>query len=1563
LPEIHGEIELEHLHRYLMAKELAHGKIVLDIASGEGYGSNMLAEVADQVYGVDLSREAVTHANRKYGKSNLEFLIGSCAEIPLADNSIDLVVSFETIEHHDQHEEMMREIKRVLRRDGLALISSPEKYEYSINPNFNNPYHVKELYRHQFEGLMAKSFKSMLLYGQRILYGSGILLEESSGTACCYTRENLNKGPSLGLSKPLYLIALASDGDLPNLAGSIFEDNIQESQIVQDHIATANNKDDQIKSLSLALNEGEAQIVDLHLAVGERDKQIVNFTLAVGERDARIDNLSLAVAERDGQICELHITVGERNKRIETLIQAVGERNARIAALDLVAAERDGQICELHMAVGERDRQVEDFTLALGERDGQVENLALALAERDSQIENFTLALAEHDRQIYELHMAVGHRDKQIENFYQSVAERDRQIENLNQALADRDGRIASILISKSWRLTAPFRRARRILSFSKRYSARKIASDTSRAAWRKLPVAVELKTWLRNKLFIHMPLLFQWSTTYRNWQRQNAAQANSAASPSTADSAETYCAEDEYLPRLTGPPLEDKPVRLIAFYLPQYHPIPENDEWWGEGFTEWTNVRPAKPQFLGHYQPRIPGELGYYNLLDPVVQRGQIELAKLYGIEGFSFYFYWFGGKRLLEAPLQNYLGDPSLDLPFCLCWANENWSRRWDGLNKDILIAQQHSTEDDLAFIAHVATYMRDSRYIRINGKPLLIVYRPSLLPSAIETAKRWRDWCRCNGLGEIYLAYTQSFEIVDPAKYGFDAAIEFPPNNSTPPDITDHVKPIDGSFVGTVYDWKIFLERSHDYDSPSYLLFRSVCPAWDNTARRKKYGTVFLNSTPSLYRTWLENAIQDTKLRFNRSDEQLVFINAWNEWAEGAHLEPDQKYGYAFLAATRKALETAAAATGLQRKLIVVSHDAFPAGAQFLALGMVRSLSQELKLSVHTVLLDSGRLEVEFEKLSPVSELFPGSDFEQRAGALASELKNRGFTQAILNATPAGKVCRIFAESGIRCVYLIHELPGVIRRYGLEQEALDIARYAQSVVFPAHIVAQGFSTFAEIPPERFAILPQGLWRRNPWRFKLAQARSEVRKQLGFADDAPIVLSVGYADRRKGVDIFVKAALEILKCNPDVRFVWIGHWESEIRAEVDELIQSSGQEEAFRLIGYEPETAIFHAGADAYALPSREDPFPNVVLESFDAGIPVIAFEGTGGGAQLVEQVGGLVVSNGDIAAFANALLTILSNPPESARLGTEAMEYVDNHHAFNKYLFELCGFCGITLPRISVIVPNYNYGKHIKARLDSIVSQTVPIFELIILDDCSTDDSVEKIVEWLTDNSGRARFLINESNSGNVFAQWFKGASLATGDYLWIAEADDLCKENLLEILLRPFADPELVLSYCDSEQIDERGNKIGENYQPYLNEVCCQRWRSPYVRNGREEIGEALAIMNTIPNVSGVLLRRQSLIDVLEHELTEIKSLLCAGDWLTYIKLLSHGKVGYSPITANVHRRHTQSVIGGANGQALLDEIAQVQQFVASQFHLEASVQLHAAQYLEKLRNQFGLGGQD
>ncbi len=343
--------------------------------------------------------------------------------------------------------------------------------------------------------------------------------------------------------------------------------------------------------------------------------------------------------------------------------------------------------------------------------------------------------------------------------------------------------------------------------------------------------------------------------------------------------------------------------VRLIAFYLTQFHPIPENDRWWGKGFTEWTNVAKAPPRFSGHYQPHLPADLGYYDLRVREVMHEQIRMARSYGIDGFCYYYYWFSGHRLLERPLDAMLADPEADMPFCLCWANENWTRAWDAGNNEILIAQEYREDDDLEFIKSLEPYLRDPRYIRVNGAPLILVYRPQHLPDARAAVRVWRQYCRDAGIGEIHVASALTHGNWDYRQFGFDAGVEFPPHNMKGPDFSRHVA-FSTPWRGYMPDYSPIAELYLNRPRPEgETVYRGVFPSWDNTARRGDNGVVILNGTPENYEFWLSETIRRTREELPEG-QRLVFINAWNEWAEGCHLEPCRKYGHEFLAATLRA-----------------------------------------------------------------------------------------------------------------------------------------------------------------------------------------------------------------------------------------------------------------------------------------------------------------------------------------------------------------------------------------------------------------------------------------------------------------------------------------------------------------------------------------------------------------------------------------------------------------------------------------------------------------------------------
>jgi lipopolysaccharide biosynthesis protein len=348
--------------------------------------------------------------------------------------------------------------------------------------------------------------------------------------------------------------------------------------------------------------------------------------------------------------------------------------------------------------------------------------------------------------------------------------------------------------------------------------------------------------------------------------------------------------------------------VRAIAFYLPQYYPTAENDAWWGKGFTEWTKVVEGRPLFHGHYQPQLPADLGFYDLRVPEVRQAQAQLARQYGIHGFCYYHYWLDGRRLLDRPFAEVLASGKPDFPFCLCWANHNWTRRWDGLNSEVLIAQNHTLAGDRAMIREVIPAFRDPRYIRVRGRPLFLVYRASELSDPRAVAQAWREEAVAAGLPGLYLvraevhddAHTQQ----DPAQIGFDAAYEFPPHGirvATPSSATPGLDP---AFSGLAYEYAEVARDFATRPTPNYRRFHAVMPSWDNTARVGRRAHMAVNSSPEAYRSWLEIVANRTR-REQEGDERLVFINGWNEWAEGCHLEPDRRHGLAWLEATRAAL----------------------------------------------------------------------------------------------------------------------------------------------------------------------------------------------------------------------------------------------------------------------------------------------------------------------------------------------------------------------------------------------------------------------------------------------------------------------------------------------------------------------------------------------------------------------------------------------------------------------------------------------------------------------------------
>ncbi len=355
-----------------------------------------------------------------------------------------------------------------------------------------------------------------------------------------------------------------------------------------------------------------------------------------------------------------------------------------------------------------------------------------------------------------------------------------------------------------------------------------------------------------------------------------------------------------------------DNDARLMAIYLPQFHPFAENDKAWGRGFTEWTNVATGQPRFVGHQQPILPKDLGFYDLRLESKIKEQIDLAKKYGVYGFCIYYYWFSGKKLMEGPIETIVAHKEWDFNFAICWANENWTKRWDGRDNDVIIAQEYRDEDPLAFIMDVEHIITDTRYIEEDGKPVLMVYRASELKDPAKYAEVWRDYFKKKYGKELQLVSYLSFDDRDPREYGFDAALDFAPlsaffktqqfENNQFPYLDVAQKLIDPNFSGIVADYRTIAQNeklNNVYDFPVYPC---LTPSWDNDARKKGKGFIYQNSSPDLYADWLDRLVRDEQLR---KDSPLIFINAWNEWAEGAIMEPSMHLGHAVLNRTVEVL----------------------------------------------------------------------------------------------------------------------------------------------------------------------------------------------------------------------------------------------------------------------------------------------------------------------------------------------------------------------------------------------------------------------------------------------------------------------------------------------------------------------------------------------------------------------------------------------------------------------------------------------------------------------------------
>lgn len=386
----------------------------------------------------------------------------------------------------------------------------------------------------------------------------------------------------------------------------------------------------------------------------------------------------------------------------------------------------------------------------------------------------------------------------------------------------------------------------------------------------------------------------------------------------------------------------------VIAFYLPQFHPFAENDSWWGDGFTEWGNVLSARPQFTGHAMPLQPADLGCYDLRLPAIRAHQARLAAEYGIDGFCYYYYWFSGRRLMQHVLDDILHSGVPETKFCLCWGNETWSRRWDGGTKDVLLAQDHDPDIDETLIADLLPFFADPRYITVSGAPVFLVYRLDIMNEPARVFAAWKRAAVAAGYPGLFIVAARTFALDAITAALADAVVDFPPHATQAPDLKARLD-VAPDFAGNVFDYRAALVHAAASPTIHPVTLPGIMPRWDNTARTGGRANIFINSTPGAFRLAARFALDQAAAL--PPDQRLVFVNSWNEWGEGAMLEPDRLHGHAYLEALRQARGGYAVApregarftaiSGLPRDAAEAWIDGFAADAR-----MVGTLLQQLR-----------------------------------------------------------------------------------------------------------------------------------------------------------------------------------------------------------------------------------------------------------------------------------------------------------------------------------------------------------------------------------------------------------------------------------------------------------------------------------------------------------------------------------------------------------------------------------------------------------------------------------------
>ncbi len=623
--------------------------------------------------------------------------------------------------------------------------------------------------------------------------------------------------------------------------------------------------------------------------------------------------------------------------------------------------------------------------------------------------------------------------------------------------------------------------------------------------------------------------------------------------------------------------------------------------------------------------------------------------------------------------------------------------------------------------------------------------------------------------------------------------------------------------------------------------------------------------------------------------------------------------------------------------KNSILFVMHSANEGGASLLSLNIIKTLKKNHGLDVITILIQGGKLEKEVKKYSTVYCLNQSSfsyiEDSEKVVKLIQKIKKLGVNKCISNSVTSSIISDVLFKNDIEIISLVHELNTSIEAYDYKKAARNAVKFSKRLIFPNEFVANEFRENYPISDEKIKIKPQGMYNTFKLNITKEKAKEKICEKLKIPLDSKLIMNCAYGDIRKGVDIFFEIYKSFILKNENAHFIWIGNLDPVYEQWLNYDIKKLNLEKNIHFVGYIDELETYYKGVDIFLLTSREDPFPSAVLESISLGTPALAFENTGGIPELNNKIGSLNIEYLNIENSVEKIEILLKNKELYSEVSQKGEEYIKKEHDHEKYVQFLIKELEIPhVFKVSVIIPNYNYEIFLEERLYTICNQSYKPYEIIFLDDCSSDNSIKKAETLLKEYDIPYRIIPNKENKG-CFKQWAAGIELAKGDIVWIAEADDLCELSFIESLISSFKDSEVNLAYSQSKIINEKSEIIMENYLEYTNDLSEIKWLDNYYASGQEEIVDGLAIKNTIPNASAVLIRKSAII----HDIEELKKYSICGDWFAYISSIKNGKIFFNAKNLNMHRRHSKSIVSKSEKQLLFyEELIEVKKDILKNF---------------------------